>query len=529
MEPDYLILGSGLSALSFGALMAKAGRRVRILEAHYHPGGYGHTFTPDQKNHRWNFNAQLHYVWNCGEGQPVNRLLKKLGLEREVTFEEYDSNGYDRMRMPGFSLDIPYNYDELIDRLSRSFPKSRRNIRDFITEVKNVGEGIAALPTIHNLYTMIQRPTKINKYFYLLKHLNSTLQDVFDHHNLPIEAQTLIALQWPDFLTPPKNLSFLAWTGLFSGYSNGAYYPTKHFEHVINSLTDLIKRNKGEILYDRRVIDFILEGNKVRGVKTKNIENERNTGFYPDTNNENGIEEYLGKNIVSNIDPKRTVEMIGSDIFSKKVLRKLDYDYSPSNFMAYLVVEGIDLRNYGFGKSNLFHTEEPDLNNVFNKMYNIADYSKPSFAMTVPTLLTKERGDCPDNQQIVELLTVANYKYFKTLEQTSTVDYIDKKREILDSLLNIIERDYVPNIREKIVLKITGTPSTNERFCSSPHGNSYGSDLTPRNFGPNRLNHETSLKNLYFCNASSGYPGFAGSIGTGVRLYEILSGDKISD
>ena len=45
MQTDYLVLGSGLSALSFGALIAKAGRQVVVLEAHEFPGGYGHTFT----------------------------------------------------------------------------------------------------------------------------------------------------------------------------------------------------------------------------------------------------------------------------------------------------------------------------------------------------------------------------------------------------------------------------------------------------------------------------------------------------
>jgi all-trans-retinol 13,14-reductase len=81
-SPDYLIVGSGLSALVFGALMAKSGKIVQILEAHEYPGGFGHTFTMAQKYH---FNAQLHYVWDCGEGHTVNRVLKKLGLAQAVT------------------------------------------------------------------------------------------------------------------------------------------------------------------------------------------------------------------------------------------------------------------------------------------------------------------------------------------------------------------------------------------------------------------------------------------------------------
>jgi all-trans-retinol 13,14-reductase len=82
-------------------------------------------------------------------------------------------------------------------------------------------------------------------------------------------------------------------------------------------------------------------------------------------------------------------------------------------------------------------------------------------------------------------------------------------------------------LREHLVFKISGSPTTNEDFCNCPEGNSYGSSLTPKNMGIDRLNHQTSLKNFYFCNASSGYPGFAPTFWTGALLYQRLSGDPI--
>jgi len=141
MKPDYLIIGSGLSALVFGALMAKSGKTVQILEAHEHPGGFGHTFTMAKK---YTFNAQFHYVWDCGEGQTVNRVLKKLGLDQEVTFERYEPQGFDHMRMDGYALDIPSEPEELIQRLSKLFPEhsdcgnhsASDCIRRFIQEVE---------------------------------------------------------------------------------------------------------------------------------------------------------------------------------------------------------------------------------------------------------------------------------------------------------------------------------------------------------------------------------------------------------
>ncbi|MEA5502596.1 NAD(P)/FAD-dependent oxidoreductase [Halotia wernerae UHCC 0503] len=506
MKTDYLIVGSGLSALVFGSLMAKSGKKVQILEAHEHPGGFGHTFTMAKK---YKFNAQLHYVWDCGEGQTVNRVLKKLNLDKEVTFNRYDPDGFDHMRMPGYSLNIPSESQELIQRLSNLFPQDAEQIRKFVLEVQKTSEGVKKLspPII---------PAELFKNFgevsCAVMYLNSTLQDVFDKFKLPKEAQTLLALQWPDFLLPPNQLSFYAWVILFTGYQQGAFYPTQHFEHVINSLVKVIEENGGEVLLNLEVTNFILTNKTITGVQAIDQITHQTRDF-------------AGETIICNIDPQKAAQMIGAENFSRTVRNKLNYEYSPSNYMAYCVVKDIDLRDYGFGKWNTFHTGHQDLNQAFDQMYEKHDFSNPSFAITTPTLMTKNQSDCPEECQIIEFLTVANYDYFKKLQATDKKAYRQKKAEILDFILDTVEKNYIPNFRKYLVFKITGSPTTNERFCWCPRGNSYGSNLTPRNMGIGRLNYKTSLKNFYFCNASSGYPGFAPTFWTGAMLYQTLSGD----
>lgn len=508
MKTDYLIIGSGLSALVFGALMAKSGKKVQILESHEHPGGFGHTFTMAKK---YKFNAQLHYVWDCGEGGAVNRVLKKLNLDQEVTFKRYNPNGFDHTRMPNYSLDIPSESEELIRRLSDLFPQNKDNLRQFIEEVQKTSQGLKILSPPLNPAALLSH---FGEVFCALTYLNSTLQNVFNKFNLPQEAQTLLALQWPDFLLPPEQLSFYAWVILFTGYQKGAFYPTKHFEFVINSLVKVIEENEGKVLLNHEVTNFIVNNHTVTGVQAIDKITQKTSEFTAET-------------IICNIDPKKAAQMIGLEKFSKKVQQKLNYDYSPSNFMAYCVVKDIDLRDYGFGEWNTFHTGHRNLNEAFAQMYEKHDFSNPSFAITTPTLLTEEERDCPEDCQIIEFLTVANYDYFKQLQDTDQKAYRRKKEEILNSILNVVEKHYIPNLREHIVFKITGSPTTNERFCGCPQGNSYGSSLTPRNMGIGRLNHETSLKNFYFCNASSGYPGFAPTFWTGAILYQRLSGDLI--
>jgi phytoene dehydrogenase-like protein len=515
MKPDYLIVGSGLSALAFGALMSQAGKRVQILEAHSVPGGYGHTFGFHHGSDEYRFNAQFHYVWNCGSQDTVGLFLRKLGLEVDVTFERLDPQGFDRMRAPGYALDIPNDWDLLAARLAELFPRDAGKCRAFLDEVRGVEKEIGELPPPPRGLRIIPHLHKMRR---LIRYRNSTLQGVFDQLQLPLEAQTLLALQWPDFMLPPNKLSFFAWVSLFAGYMRGAYYPTRHFEHVIDSLAEHICRNGGEVRLGHRVTAFERNGDRVTGVVAEEVDDDGiATG---------AVGRFEGKEIIANMDPRRVAEMLGADQFSDKVRKRLDYDYSASNFMAYCVVEGIDLRDHGFGRSNLFHTDELDLNVAFEAMVERGDYSKPSFAVTVPSLLTEDRADCPPGKQIIEFLTVADYERFKNLRFSKPKKYGEAKRAIFNSILDVVEREYVPNIREHIVFKMLGSPTTNERYANSPRGNSYGSAMTPANMGASRLGSQSSIPGLQFCNATSGYAGFAGTIWTGSKLYEQLSGDE---
>lgn len=508
-NPDYLVLGSGLAGLSFAALMAKSGKKVKLLEAHEFPGGYGHTFVEGEK---YRFNAQLHYVWNCAEGRTVNSFLKKLELDKVVTFEEYDANGYDHMRLPEYALDIPYNKEQLSERLSILFPNHAESLRRFIIEVWDTAAELEKLPDSLNISFVLSHALS-NRH--VIKYHKSTLQDVFDDFKLPLEAQTLLALQWPDFLLPPNKLSFFAWVTLLTGYCRGAYYPTHHFEHVINSLVKVIKENDGEIIYNQKVTKFIVDKNRVVGVNTMDLKDS--TLF----------QTYHGQHVICNFDPKHAASMIGMGKFPNSVRRKLDYDYSPSNFVAYCVVKDMDLKDFGFGRWNLFHSEQADLNKAFTAMYERADYSAPSFGVTTPGFLTNDHTDCPDGEQIIQFITVANYHYFHDLKLRDASAYRKKKKEIFDAIIKVMEKRYIPDLRKHLVFKMLGSPTTNQSFCGSPEGNSYGSNLTPENFDSKRLDHNTSLKNFYFCNASSGSPSFTGTIGTGCKLYEKLSGDSV--
>src|ERR1700676_1018362 len=109
---DYVIVGAGIGGLFTGALLAGRGYRVAILDRHYAPGGYGHSFRKGD----YTFCAQLHYLWNCGAEDDFDVFLRRLGLEEEITFSQLDPDGFDRLRFPSFSYDICRGFDRNTER-----------------------------------------------------------------------------------------------------------------------------------------------------------------------------------------------------------------------------------------------------------------------------------------------------------------------------------------------------------------------------------------------------------------------------
>lgn len=81
---DCIVVGAGMSGLTFAALMAQSGQRVLVLEQHYLPGGLFTAF----KRGPFLFNVALEWTTDCGEGEALHRLLSQLGLAQEYPFRK---------------------------------------------------------------------------------------------------------------------------------------------------------------------------------------------------------------------------------------------------------------------------------------------------------------------------------------------------------------------------------------------------------------------------------------------------------
>jgi phytoene dehydrogenase-like protein len=496
-EVDDLIIGAGMAGLAVGALLARAGRRVVVLEAHDVPGGYAHTFAV--RNYR--FCAQVHYIFGCGEGETIHALLDRLGIAERVPFVRLDPEGFDHVVVGSERVRIPNGLAKFRDRLIRRFPEHSEPLRRYFHEVAATGEELDLLPKRITPWVALRQG---HRHLRLLRYLRWTLADFYDHVGMPPLLRAILAGQSGDYLLPPRDVSFLLHVALVCGYDKGAYYPERHFFRFVETLADVIRTSPGcALLLEHDVERIHVERGRVVSVATTNGQTFR------------------ARRYVSNVDPRRTAELAGEAWFARD-RRRLRYEYSCGTFTMYLAVKGIDLRDHGFGSFNVWHYPHADIDRMYDDQLVRHDLSNPWLFMSTPTLHSGEPGLCPEGEQILELATAVDHARFERMRREDRRAYNREKKRIVDGLLEIVESRYVPRLREHLSLRIAGTPATNERFCRAPAGNAYGAALVPANVGIGRGPYQSAVENLWLANATAGFPSVAGAVGAGMRLYEQL-------
>jgi len=505
MDFDDLVIGAGMAGLAVASLLAKSGRRVLVLEAHDVPGGYAHTFT--LKGFR--FCAQVHYIFGCGEGETIDRLLGRLSLRDDVPFVRLDPEGFDHIVVAGDRVRVPNGLTKYRERLLRRYPEWRAPILGYFDAVLAVGEELDRSDDLPRSLSPLSVVRSAYRFRHLLRYARSTLGDVYDALGMPPHLGAILAGQSGDYLLPPRDVSFLLHVALVCAYDRGAYYPRNHYVSLVDAIAAAIRARPGCALYLQHEVERIhVEGGRVVGVSTTNGHRFR------------------ARRYVSNVDPRRTAELVGPEHLARDA-RRLRYTYSCGTVTLYLAVEGLDLRDHGFGSFNVWHYPHDDINGMYEAQLERHDFADPWLFMSTPTLHSGAPGLCPPGHQILEVATCADHARFAELRRNDRRAYNVEKRRIRERILDVIEARYVPRLRDHLVLRVVGTPATNERFCRAPAGNAYGAALVPGQVTLGRRPFRTALENLWMANATAGLPSVAGAIGAGMRLYGELSGDVV--
>src|SRR5438552_3885568 len=128
MDVDAIVIGSGAGGLAAALAMQQAGKRVLVLEQHYLPGGWCHSF--DLGGYR--FSPGVHYVGELAPGGRMRRIYEGLGLGPDLEFCELNPDGLDHVIVGGERFDIPRGKERLAERLRARFPGEARGIDGYL-------------------------------------------------------------------------------------------------------------------------------------------------------------------------------------------------------------------------------------------------------------------------------------------------------------------------------------------------------------------------------------------------------------
>ena len=114
---DVIIIGSGISGLTAGVLLAEKGKKVLILEKHFKVGGWTHTFKRDC----YEWDVGIHYIGEVhSKRSPVRKLFDQIS-NGQLEWNKMDDN-YDRIIFPDQEYNFTAPRDRFIPDMIEHFP-----------------------------------------------------------------------------------------------------------------------------------------------------------------------------------------------------------------------------------------------------------------------------------------------------------------------------------------------------------------------------------------------------------------------
>jgi phytoene dehydrogenase-like protein len=444
------VVGAGFGGLTAGALLAKAGRSVLVVERHDRPGGYGHGF----RRGRRRFDAGVHLVGGIGppqigeSGRLPGRVLAALGIEAPLV----ELDPCYRVELPGLEITAPAGVEAFLETHCSAFPSEEKGLRTLLqecVELRAETERAAERSALRGG----MRPGE--DFPALLRYRRATLAQLLDAHLDDPDLKAAFAALWPYLGLPPSRASFLYFaTMLLSYVADGASYCRGTFQTLAGLLASAIDDRGGEVLLRSTVRRIIVEGGRVAGVVLEHGQR---------------IEAPV---VISNADLRQTAfDLVGPGHLPARTLKRLAaLEPSISAFVVYGAAR-LDFAASGVGHETFYYATSDHEAAWRRTLAGEPDW----WTLTVPSLV--DSALAPAGEQVFTITTLMPY---------APAERWRRDKEAHTERLLAAADARIPGLREATVFAEGGTPRTMERYTRNSDGAIYGWALSPEQVGPGR-------------------------------------------
>ena len=488
---DTIVIGSGAGGLTAAVALSRANQKVLVLEQHYVPGGWCHSFQIQGQK----FSPGVHYIGGLSKGEQLRETYEGLGLAKELTFFKMVHKGFEHCLIGDERFDYASNFDSFENDLIERFPEERRGISKYLKILRKAEKQIINLSRAEKGY---QKILLLFQSGTLFRHGWKTVDKVISRCIKDQDLKAILSVQCGDIGLTPKKANFAYFSAVMGHYASGGYFPMGGGAAIVKSMTNELKRNKGEVRCQSRVEEILIKDNRAIGVRLTSGE------------------EIMANTIVSNADPHITFKkLIDEKLFSKKLKKKLEnITYSPSSLMLFVTID-MDVKKHGIDSGNYWISKSNDMENSmeFNSIEEIVGGEKFD-AVFLGCSTLKDPSSFNGRYYNFELVTFVDSSFFVDFK-TDSEEYLSYKEKISQKLLNNLD-ELIPGAKQHVVQMELGTPKTNKFFINATHGNVYGIAKTLAQLGPGAFNTRSEFAGLYLCGSSTLSHGVAGATNSGL-------------
>lgn len=462
MRKTMIIVGAGIAGLTTGCYAQLNGYQSTIFEMHSIPGGLCTAW----KRKGYTFDLSMHEFVNSASG-PFHKMWQELGIIKNQQFHYHD----EMFRVEGLhkSLRVCPDQDELLDQLTALSPADAKRSKELVSlltgpdmmgavslkpsEIMTISDKFKILKAVLPSMGTLARYGKKTFQDFVQKFQDSFLRDavrfIADSPNWPM----------PNF--PMSGLAGWMRTGL-----TGSGTPLGGSQGVINRVVENFQELGGEIRYDQRVTDIIIENDHAVGIRLKD-----------------GSEHRADKVVWAGDGHTVIFDILGGKYIDNRIKRMYDEWIPIQPLINISLGVGQDLSDKP--RYLIFELQEPvTLAGQEHRWLTVRHRCfDPSMA--------------PPGKSTAEVWIPSSYAYWEELSRDRK-RYEDEKQRIADVTIAALD-DHWPGISSHIEVVDVATPTTYVRYTGNWKGSPGGWYITPDNLemGDSPLRSLPGLSNFY--------------------------------
>jgi all-trans-retinol 13,14-reductase len=505
-----IIIGSGMSGLTAGAYLAKAGHEVIIYEQFATPGGV--TATVRQDGFGWDIGPLL--LDGFAPGDKGRLILEELGVSDRVPAVHEDRG----LSMPGFALWKPKEYQGPYwrrERLKELFPEESMALDRYyhfydqmiqlmgLVRQAERAHGLAALRLKARLWLAFQS---------VKSKASWSGGQLMDFYFKSPELKTLFLGIVADFVTAPSEFPAL---GVPSIHLETAFdkriptYPSTRSaqtaytyilggcQTLVDAVMGVVLENRGKVLTNTTVTRILVENGRLTGVELADGRKEPADLVLASGGMQEVFFDLVGREHLS----QEFIQQIESNLLMESVLMvQLGIDFDPTPYQPAALC---------------YYYNTLDLEGSVKRLrMGIYHEGKEGFLIYVPSLHSPSLA--PPAKHAVTIYTVAP----DTLAEGT---WTSRREELADKLVAEAER-HIPGLHQHTLTRLILTPEDYRQRTHLKHHSFGGVPPVMANKPPA---HKTPISGLWFIGAQSESGGAVINVMTGAQKVarRILNGE----